>query len=1667
MKCQQSWVRFEMGRAAVSAVLCVALFVASTVAPVAGGAGSAGDASATRSNGTGSNGTSGIGATIPAKNGTDPAPATDDGERPVVTASTATGGGPGAVPAGVWSNLFRDTGQTGVNPRADAPSGVPRIRWSRTVSGTPSGVVASEGGIYVNVADGSLTAIDRRSGSVEWANGSGVQGFAPVVAGDVVVTYPLTGGLFVARQNLTAYDATTGREVWDVTPEGADSFITAPVVADGTVYLGYDRRVTAYDTDTGRSGWATQLGAQPRAPLLARHGHVYVREANGNLSAFDAGDGSVAWRGSLDATGFGAQAATGRSVYAVDDTSVVAFDPADGSRNWSVGGFDRTGALVAGNDTLYASVDNGTETGVVALDARTGERRWFQPRVDISFHDTGRMTATDESLYVAASDGTLYALDRTDGTEQWAWTPDAAPAYPTPINDSLYVVAGDTLYALEDRSADGGITVRPSPPTANATAELNVSQVVRSLGGPTEVSRVEWSFGDGGTATGIRVFHRFAEPGSYEVTATVTTVDGFRFRVDRSVDVVDPDVSEPAITLVAASPPGQVPGHPLITKNYTVGAVAPTGVDRVAFEVRTGGEVVETLVDRNGTDGWGAAVPTTYGPDTVVRIRVVAASGRTVTRTVDVGVVRFGSFVEYVLDNGELELAPGGRYVVGVTLPPTGRIGFERDLALLGKAEVAFLAQARLGGRFAPPRNTLGGQAELDVQTPGVRVAGSGAVTGISRQGVAALEFRKVTGSFQGEGGGYREIDLPEPVPDGISAVVFYGGYVSGSDLVWANGTWWPPAGGTASVGLELSGSASAGVSEGLFELFALEASTTGRAGIDSTFPRLERNVTLAGEATVSGRVILVFSTISFEATLFEAGVTASSLRDRAAATTRLRRKVGETPASPATVSTAAAGTTGGVGTRTGRLTTDPYADGSPSVAGTPGGFLLAWDRQPADRGVLDGHEITVRRYADGGFGAPTNLTDDRRMDLDPSVATGTNGSRLVAWTRLNRSFANASTVEPAAAFRATGVALAARNGSGADGWSAPRPIAGDDGAAFSPRVASGDGRYLVAWRVDGDGNFSTRDDRSVRYATYEPGAASLGPVRTIADARRPRVAGNATALRLVAVRPANTTGDDGRLVVRNLAAGTERTVPVADLVDVATTPGSVTWLRGPADNRSLQYVAGDRRGRVGTAPVAAPTDVGAVTRETADGRQVTVITFRGRTVDGNSTSTPAVFYRARRGGNWTPARQVSPETASLTFGQAATGGGPDGFLTAFVGRNVSDDDQLNDLFYARHTYGAALNLSARPTASVSPGNATTVRYAVTNGGTRTARNVTVVLADGSTTLARRSLAPLAPGERAPGAATVEAPTDGTLTVRAATTTPTLPGTNATVQVVTSRPELSIDALFRRPGARNVTYAVSVVNDGDAPAGATSLAVTNDRRTVATADLPALAPGEGRTATLTVPVADLNRYRPTRLRVDPEDRVAEIDETDGRRVVATSLPDLFVAPGTTTVVDGEAIEVAVGNRGPGAANVTVAVSAANRTVRRRTTIDGAPSGEPVTRTVRVGVSPLSLSADETVLVRARADAPETNTTDNLVAVTVPPSVVDPVIVPPTPANDPDDDGLYEDVNGDGRVGFIDVVDLLFADFAAIDDDPDRRAAADFDGDGTVGFLDVVTLLFEL
>jgi subtilisin family serine protease len=69
--------------------------------------------------------------------------------------------------------------------------------------------------------------------------------------------------------------------------------------------------------------------------------------------------------------------------------------------------------------------------------------------------------------------------------------------------------------------------------------------------------------------------------------------------------------------------------------------------------------------------------------------------------------------------------------------------------------------------------------------------------------------------------------------------------------------------------------------------------------------------------------------------------------------------------------------------------------------------------------------------------------------------------------------------------------------------------------------------------------------------------------------------------------------------------------------------------------------------------------------------------------------------------------------------------------------------------------------------------------------------------------------------------------------------------------------------------------------------------------------------------------------------------------------------------------------------------------------------------------------------------------------------------------PATLPRDPDGDGRYQDVNGDGTVDFDDAIALAFVDFAAVDGDPDQRGALDFDGDGDCDFEDAIELAFRV
>lgn len=127
---------------------------------------------------------------------------------------------------------------------------------------------------------------------------------------------------------------------------------------------------------------------------------------------------------------------------------------------------------------------------------------------------------------------------------------------------------------------------------------------------------------------------------------------------------------------------------------------------------------------------------------------------------------------------------------------------------------------------------------------------------------------------------------------------------------------------------------------------------------------------------------------------------------------------------------------------------------------------------------------------------------------------------------------------------------------------------------------------------------------------------------------------------------------------------------------------------------------------------------------------------------------------------------------------------------------------------------------------------------------------------------------------------------------------------------------------------------------------------------------------------------------------------------------------------------------------------------------------GVPAGKPRTAYVRTGPGewrPTGRTTDGTVAATVPAG-------EGVIVVVDPPATPFPDGVPGVPGTtptDPDGDGLFEDVDGDGRATYADVVALALADFEAIAAAPAGSAPFDYNDNGRLDFDDVVHLFASL
>lgn len=410
----------------------------------------------------------------------------------------------------------------------------------------------SYGGSYANTRYVHLDQIDPgnvRTLQLAWKYATGAYGqfeTSPIVAdGTMYLTTPATN-------SVVALDARTGALKWRYTPRigfAAVIFrVNRGVALDGgKVFVGtIDGRLIALDANIGQPLWEVKVG-EPRDGLsetmapLAWNGLVYIGGAGGefgirgSFSAYDERDGKLVWRWWSVSPHWEGRYVT--SVHGVPLNRDIAREKRDASKYrdaWRHGGGPvwTTPALAPDTNTIYLSTgnpapdfdgdvrpgDNLYTDCIVALNARTGELRWYYQETP---HDVWDLDAASPPVLVDAVDsrrrripavveagktGWLYVLNRADGAPLRV----SQPFIPQPY---IYVRTsrpGELVQPSGDGGAIGPIAYQPDLHFAFVAGIVAPENRHVTAAGPWKPGGQLWQASGQSWAPGVHGFSTFS-----------------------------------------------------------------------------------------------------------------------------------------------------------------------------------------------------------------------------------------------------------------------------------------------------------------------------------------------------------------------------------------------------------------------------------------------------------------------------------------------------------------------------------------------------------------------------------------------------------------------------------------------------------------------------------------------------------------------------------------------------------------------------------------------------------------------------------------------------------------------------------------------------------------------------------------------------------------------------------------------------------------------------------------------------------------------------------------------------------------------------------------------------------------------------------------------------
>ena len=461
-----------------------------------------------------------------------------------------------------------------------------RVRWRyETGARVESSPTVVDGTVYIGSKNGRLYALAAESGARDWQTklAPGIDSAPTAVDGTVYV-----GGTG-ALANFYAVNAETGQKQWqsDRWLSSLDGF-ESPTFDDGTVYAASEDGFSAFDATTGEELWDVTLyapGLQTEtepyqaSPTLVGN-TVYTGSENGTVYALNATNGEVRWEYDTGMDVDSSPTVADGTIYVGSHNgNIYALDAATGTKQWTFESGANTiwSSPTVEEGTVYIGTGNGDlygsgEGSLYALDSETGTKRW---QVDTGSIGSSSPTVVDETVYIGTLDGTLHAIDTSGDTQ---WTVDIGggiQSSPTVVDGTLYVGSRNgAVYAVEtdqSGSSEGsrarlgtlghhntfaeegppepetniGPTARPSfTPSQPTTGDWLVFSGFESSDPDGEIASYEWSF-DGrepvdtvwGVGSGWFTDHHFESVGEHTVTLTVTDDDGASDTVSRTIPV--------------------------------------------------------------------------------------------------------------------------------------------------------------------------------------------------------------------------------------------------------------------------------------------------------------------------------------------------------------------------------------------------------------------------------------------------------------------------------------------------------------------------------------------------------------------------------------------------------------------------------------------------------------------------------------------------------------------------------------------------------------------------------------------------------------------------------------------------------------------------------------------------------------------------------------------------------------------------------------------------------------------------------------------------------------------------------------------------------------------------------------------------------------------------